>query len=208
MTERSVVPFLSSREKVLEAARQLFATKGYGETSVDEIAERAGVAKGTIYTHFSSKDEILVTILRIGNTELTDYIHRLMKEELPYPDRLRNVCKAILKYLDHHHHFHRVYSIQRQMMPLPECQTEAFRQELFQQFFNGHKVLTGYFQEGIDAGYFRPIPAEIIAAHFPVMLGHSLFINDVLQNTDSVEDLAEAVYDYFMHGFGAEPKSL
>jgi TetR/AcrR family transcriptional regulator len=206
LAERAIVPLLSSREKILEAARQLFATKGFAETSVDEIAELAGVAKGTIYTHFSSKDEILVTILRVGNTELTERMEHLMKEDLPYPNRLKNVCKAILEYLDHHYHFHRVYSIQRQMMPMPECQSEAFRQELFQQFFNSHKVLTRYIQEGIDGGYFRQIPADVIAAYFPVILSHGLFINDVFQNNASVDELAEAAYDIFMRGFGTASK--
>lgn len=206
MAERAVAPFLSSKKKVLEAAGQLFANKGFAETSVDEIADRAGVAKGTIYTHFSSKDEILVTILRIGNTELTEQIHRLMREDLPYPSRLKNVCKAMLKYLDHHQHFHRVYSIQRQMVPLQECHSDVFRQELFQQFMNSHKILTGYIQEGIDAGYFRPVSAQVIAAHFPVMLSHSLFIDYVFQHNSSLDDLTEFFYNFFMHGFGAESK--
>ncbi len=50
----------ATREKILKAAYALFAEKGYDATSYTEIAERAGVGYGTIYTHFSSKENLLL----------------------------------------------------------------------------------------------------------------------------------------------------
>ncbi|MCF6274301.1 MAG: TetR/AcrR family transcriptional regulator [Robiginitomaculum sp.] len=50
----------ATREKILKAAYALFDEKGYDETSYTEIAERAGVGYGTIYTHFSSKENLLL----------------------------------------------------------------------------------------------------------------------------------------------------
>lgn len=47
------------RDSVLESARELFVEQGIDRTSVDSIARRAGVAKGTVYLYFSSKDEII-----------------------------------------------------------------------------------------------------------------------------------------------------
>ncbi len=49
-----------TREKILKAAYALFDEKGYDNTSYTEIAERAGVGYGTIYTHFSSKENLLL----------------------------------------------------------------------------------------------------------------------------------------------------
>ncbi|NJE13628.1 TetR/AcrR family transcriptional regulator [Thermococcus sp. LS2] len=50
---------MDTREKILKAARELFAEKGYDKTTVDEIVERAGVAKGTFYNYFKSKEELI-----------------------------------------------------------------------------------------------------------------------------------------------------
>lgn len=50
----------ATREKILKAAYALFDEKGYDGTSYTEIAERAGVGYGTIYTHFSSKENLLL----------------------------------------------------------------------------------------------------------------------------------------------------
>lgn len=202
-----VEPYLSSREKILQAARQLFAIQGFAETSVDAIAELAGVAKGTIYTHFSSKDELLLTIMRIGTNELIEQVHKLMKTDEPYPERLKNVTLTILEYFDRHHHFHRVYNAQRAMLPTPPIQTQEFQEEMFQHFRNFHAVLTVYIQEGINTGFIRPILAEEAAFYFPQLLGSSMFFNGLHQDKKSIPELAEAIFDIFINGFGTQTAS-
>src|SRR6266567_4714287 len=47
---------------ILQAAEEVLAEKGYHETSVDEIAARVGIAKGTVYLHFASKEELVVAL--------------------------------------------------------------------------------------------------------------------------------------------------
>jgi AcrR family transcriptional regulator len=53
---------MSKREAILKAATELFAQKGYHGTAVSEIAERADVAQGTVFHHFKSKENLLVSI--------------------------------------------------------------------------------------------------------------------------------------------------
>jgi AcrR family transcriptional regulator len=50
--------------RIIAAARRLFDRKGYDATAMEEIAARAGLAVGTLYNYFPSKDELLLTILR------------------------------------------------------------------------------------------------------------------------------------------------
>ncbi len=54
----------TTRERLLAAARELIEEGGYGAASVVAIAERAGVAAGTLYRHFSSKEELFVELFR------------------------------------------------------------------------------------------------------------------------------------------------
>src|SRR5689334_16261739 len=61
MTEELLVP---TRERLLRAARELIEEGGYGAASVVAIAGRAGVAAGTLYRHFSSKEELFVEVFR------------------------------------------------------------------------------------------------------------------------------------------------
>jgi AcrR family transcriptional regulator len=52
-----------ARDELLSAALRVFAERGYRQASVDEIAAEAGYSKGALYWHFSSKEELLVTLL-------------------------------------------------------------------------------------------------------------------------------------------------
>ena len=53
-----------SRTAILSGALELFARKGFSATTTDEIAKKAGVSKGLIFTHFHTKEEILLTIFQ------------------------------------------------------------------------------------------------------------------------------------------------
>jgi AcrR family transcriptional regulator len=62
---------IPTRERLLGAARELIEEGGYGATSVIAIADRAGVAAGTLYRHFSSKEELFVEVFRlVGDGEV------------------------------------------------------------------------------------------------------------------------------------------
>jgi AcrR family transcriptional regulator len=61
MTDQLLVP---TRERLLRAAQELIEEGGYGGASVAAIAERAGVAAGTLYRHFASKQELFVEVFR------------------------------------------------------------------------------------------------------------------------------------------------
>ena len=56
---------IGTRERLLNAARELIEADGYGGASVIAIAERAGVAAGTLYRHFTSKEELFVEVFRL-----------------------------------------------------------------------------------------------------------------------------------------------
>src|SRR3954470_14190883 len=52
-----------TRERLLDAASTVFARKGFAATSIDEIAEAAGVTKGAVYSNFESKEDLVRTVL-------------------------------------------------------------------------------------------------------------------------------------------------
>jgi AcrR family transcriptional regulator len=53
-----------------DAARRLFGSRGFADTTIDDIAEKAGVAKGAVYHHFSSKEDIFTRVLETIQAEL------------------------------------------------------------------------------------------------------------------------------------------
>jgi AcrR family transcriptional regulator len=61
---------------IFQAAVQVFAESGFDQAKMDDIAQAAGVAKGTIYYHFKSKEELFVGLMNEGMTKLIDCAKR------------------------------------------------------------------------------------------------------------------------------------
>ncbi|MBB5118553.1 TetR family transcriptional regulator [Streptomyces eurocidicus] len=70
----------NTRRKLFEAAVTLIAEQGFSSTTVDEIAERAGVAKGTVYYNFASKTVLFEELLRHGMELLADSLQQAADE--------------------------------------------------------------------------------------------------------------------------------
>lgn len=82
------------REEILDAAEKLFAAKGFDNTSTGDILDAVGIARGTLYYHFKSKEDILDGVIgRITNRLMQDAGEIVRKKELPVLERL---TKAIL----------------------------------------------------------------------------------------------------------------
>lgn len=64
-------------ELILQAAEEVFQEKGYHEASMDEIAGRVGIAKGTIYTHFPSKEELVIEIFNRNMQKFLDGVEAI-----------------------------------------------------------------------------------------------------------------------------------
>ena len=78
-----------TRQRIVEAAVALFAEQGFDATSVNQVVARAGVAKGALYHHFSSKDDLLYEVYR----ELVDRqlagLHEILSRQLSPARTLR-----------------------------------------------------------------------------------------------------------------------
>ena len=72
---------LATRKRMLEAAYELFYRHGYARVSVDQIGDRAGVTKRTLYDHFRSKDELLAAVLEFQHEIALAYFQQWKLDE-------------------------------------------------------------------------------------------------------------------------------
>lgn len=71
---------LRSEEKILSTALELFATNGYKNTSISDIAKKAEISKGLMYNYFDSKKALLRTLVSKAITEGTDLVKHAMED--------------------------------------------------------------------------------------------------------------------------------
>ncbi|HLZ82672.1 MAG TPA: helix-turn-helix domain-containing protein [Caulobacteraceae bacterium] len=82
---------------ILEGARRLFATNGFDATSIDDIAEAAGVAKGAVYHHFASKEAVFLRVLE--DVQAAIAAAPVPPEALRERDPAEQIAAAVLRYL-------------------------------------------------------------------------------------------------------------
>ena len=89
----------ATTKAILQAARALFARHGYAEVSIDQIARRAGYAKGAFYHHFSSKQELFEQVLDGIQAQLALLVAR-RAQRAPAAPLPRALARNILDYLE------------------------------------------------------------------------------------------------------------
>lgn len=93
-------PVGDKRNRILDAAFRVFARKGFHATRVSEIAKAAGVADGTIYLYFKSKDALLVSLFEHRVERLLAFLDTELPRTDSAPDKLRRVVEVQLGLLD------------------------------------------------------------------------------------------------------------
>ncbi|MFC9391835.1 TetR/AcrR family transcriptional regulator [Streptomyces sp. NPDC057027] len=103
----------ATRTKLYEAAVTLIAEQGFSATTVDEIAERAGVAKGTVYYNFKSKTELFEELLRHGVSLLAASLRSAAEETVERGgtrvEALDAMIRAGLVFIDSYPAFTQLY---------------------------------------------------------------------------------------------------
>jgi len=91
----------NKREKLARievAARALFAEKGFPGTSTRELARRARIGAGTLFTYFAEKRDLLLHMFRKDIAETTDQAFRTVPRDVPFIDQVGHVFGALFDY--------------------------------------------------------------------------------------------------------------
>jgi AcrR family transcriptional regulator len=91
----STAPGAATRERLLRAAVGIVARDGLAAATTAAIAAEAGVAEGTLYRHFDSKDDLLIAAYRQMKNEVFVLAAEGVDTSLPPPERLKRTWKAI-----------------------------------------------------------------------------------------------------------------
>lgn len=89
---------VGKKEQILEAATKLILKKGYSHTSVGDITNEMGIAKGSFYTYFKSKNLLLKTIAEKKIDEMIEKQDNILKNALSFEETLKNIILVRLKF--------------------------------------------------------------------------------------------------------------
>ncbi len=98
-----------SRRRIVDAAREVFFRVGFMEANLDEVARRAGVAKGTLYRYFDSKAELYVAVLAHNGDIFVEKMRDVVATGGPAPDLVRRLGSFYFAHWTQHPDYFQIF---------------------------------------------------------------------------------------------------
>jgi len=191
MTPKSPEQFESIREEtrglILGAAFELFARNGFNNTSIRQIAEKAGISKGLIYHYFNSKEELLEAIF-VSIIEETEHLMEVDEDEPP-EDQLRAILENTFLFLKEHREFSRLII----SLGLQEEAVASLKPQIKQVKTAQLKTVIGIFEK---LGYDDP---ETEAYYLDLQLDGATLGYLVLGEDYPLETIKNKIIDTYVH---------
>lgn len=105
------------RSEILDVAARQFASDGYLETGMRDLAKLLGIKSASLYYHFPSKDALLLELCRIGIIDLVSYLDDVMAQKMALEQQLLTLFNAHLAMLRHRGDYLVVYMRHRNHLP-------------------------------------------------------------------------------------------
>lgn len=187
----------NTKGEIVEAALDLFSVYGYGATSISQIAEKVGIKKASLYSHFSSKQDILANLIDFVEKE---YEERSLFSTVDWsdtafvssmvdgitPEKMVAQVKGQINYIVNDSHLKRV----RKMLVIEQFQNEELSKiQGEHNYTNVLSFYTNYMKTLISAGVLRSFDPEIMAAQFASPI--TIWISVLDREPDRQEEIME-----------------
>ena len=139
------------REAILEAAKSVFFEKGYQAATMDQIAEKVELSKGSLYLHFPSKEELYISLLVEGLAELCKRFDRAFQESRGWEEKLLRIADAYYGFYQENPNYFKILFF-FQHGEIASKVSDQLYQECFKEGIQCLDFISRAIQEGMDAG--------------------------------------------------------
>ncbi len=193
-----------TRDAIHDGVLRVLTQKGDAGLTMENVAAEAGVAKGTLYTYFKDKSDLLESVKESSLEPLRKELLALLEGPLPPHERLNRLVERHLGYFDEHREFYRVLLWQRQ----------SAKSRLKRQRSDPYRVMVDKIadciRDGIGEHLFKPLDATKVAAMLMeaniAMIGQRLWE----EKPGPLEEDARLIIELFLHGLlagASDPRS-
>ena len=152
------------RQKIINAAVKMFANKGFYETTVDDIARAANIAKGTVYLYFKDKPSLYISIIDEQFIVGFKFLEDLKKEKIPSSDKLKRIADNWLKYMLKFKHELPMYSMDN--ISMTKKIMKGMQPMIYRHLDEIISQITEIIRQGIANDELRRIDPRIGAVYF------------------------------------------
>jgi AcrR family transcriptional regulator len=143
LRRRTAKRMTSKKDLIYEGALKAFSEHEFSETTMDYIAEISSVAKGTLYYHFQTKEDLFIYVMEKGISKLLEQVDLVIAGDYPRDDMLTQLLKVHLKFYDEEKEFCQLLFGKIWGTHIKRITT----QELLEHYFQTLETLFGELQE-------------------------------------------------------------
>jgi TetR/AcrR family transcriptional regulator, fatty acid metabolism regulator protein len=174
-------------QSIQDATMRVIARKGMAAATVQEIADEARVAKGTIYLYFRDRDELIEKTFEGSMAQLMARVDAVLDEDVPFDQKIRAVIAAKLAVFSDNREFFRLYLTLR--MPEGPASRQRRKQTCHPQYRARAQKLAGVLKQAMDRGEIREVDPYRLALF--IMEGSTAVILERLTEDSSPADAAD-----------------
>jgi len=183
---------------ILDAADRLLARSGYKKMTIDDLAAEVGIGKGSVYLHFSSKEEIALSHIDAVIERVKTRLHEIAQKKTSYESRLKEMLieRVLCRFDSVQHYTQSLNDILSKIRPsLLERRKRYFEEEA--------RIFAALLRDGVNDGAFARINVEDIARSLLLatnsLLPYSLSTQE-LGERNEIEKRASALADLLLKG--------
>jgi AcrR family transcriptional regulator len=197
--------FQSRRAEILKAAEQLFATKGFYETTMAEIAEAAEFGTGTLYKFFEDKRSLYIATLEEKAEELFSFVRSEVSHVQGSINKLCRLVTAHLSFFEENREFFKIYI--RDRYHFEWNMKDEFGEKVHVKYVSYISFVSEVIKEGIRGGEIKEVdPSEL--AHALTGMINSFIFQWVLKNAEeeSLTAKGRTIVSLFLNGAATRPQ--
>ena len=186
---------------ILQEGEALIVEKGYSDTSMDDIAARVGVSKGTLYLHFASKEDLILAVMETNLRTFADSMNTIIATANTPREKLEGLFRLVYAGSSDER-----IRMMESLLRVPELRsrlTEQKRETLAAFWGTFSQRLSAVIDAGKAAGELDPaLPTPVVQAIFTGLLHPINFRGSLLlaENAIPREDLVQYVSQFFFRG--------
>ena len=197
--ENEEIKVNKTKKLIFESAIKIFSESGYRGATMDDIAANAGLAKGTLYYHFVSKEEIFNFIVEEGIQILQNQVIEIQKEDIDPIDKLIKISRTQLSFLYGYTDFFKVVMSQL-------WGHEKRQDELREKIRNYIKEIEIDIKEAMNINEIDQGDAEFMSYEFFGTLCSAAVYESIHIEKVDLESIIESTVRFTLKGLGIEIK--
>ena len=183
-----------TRIEIIDAAMELFANKGYHETTMSDVVEASNTSKGTVYYYFDNKQELFETMINDVISRLYNSFERIAEKDCSVKDKLKKMMEVHANFYKKNYKL--AFSIFMEGKKIDaDCKEEIWR---WHKKFNS--LVENVMKDGVEEGLLKDKNLKLMSFSFLGLtnsFGPSVFEGDY-----DVNELVDYTIELFLQGVG------